>query len=97
MSQTFSRGELSLISAYLHPYVFASQVDEAEVLVLECEPPIQKGSYPMYAQGDLIDGDMLESPSLCPSTKITRMTGVCVRGARSTSDPSTPGATPVTS
>jgi len=33
----------------LHPPEVASQVEEASVLVLEYEPPIENGPYPMYA------------------------------------------------
>jgi len=48
MSQV-PRTQHSLISAYLHPLEVASQVKEAEVLVLEHEPPIDKGSYLTYS------------------------------------------------
>jgi len=40
-------------SAYLHPLAVASQVEEAEVLVLEYEPPIENGPYPTYALAEL--------------------------------------------
>lgn len=33
--------------SYLHPLAVALQVEEVEVLVLEYQPPIEKGPYPM--------------------------------------------------
>jgi len=36
----------------LRPLVVASQVEEAEVLVLECELPIEKEPYAMYTPAD---------------------------------------------
>ena len=37
----------------MHPLAVASQVEEAEVLVLEYEPPIEKGPYATYAPAEL--------------------------------------------
>jgi len=45
-------GDQLPVSTHLHPLAVTSQVKEAEVLVLEYEPPIEKGPCATYAPGE---------------------------------------------
>jgi len=47
-------------STHLHPLAVASQAEEAEVLVLEYEPPIEKGPYARYVACTLAELEEVE-------------------------------------
>jgi len=62
----------------LHPFAVASQVEEAEVLEPEYEPPIEKGPYPTYPPPELEEPEKWDwmsevSPVISSSTFAARM------------------------